>query len=112
MHKAVKATGQYGGVDNLAYETKDDGNSVVTNDAIYNNNDGDPNDDIKVADFDDVLPYVGEFGLYQMILLVLMAPFCFFLAFTYFSQVFITLVPEHWCLVPQLNGTGLTAKQM
>ena len=96
----------------MAYEIKDESDSVVTNNVIDNNNDGDLVDNVKVADFDDVLPYVGEFGTYQMLLLVLMAPFCFFLAFTYFSQVFITLVPDHWCLVPQLNGTGLTVEQM
>lgn len=64
-------------------------------------------------DFDDILPYIGEFGTYQIILFFLTAPFCFFLAFAYFSQVFITLIPEHWCDVPELrNATGLTVHQM
>lgn len=111
LHRAVKSTGHYGGVDNMAYELKDEMGNVA-DEGINNNNNDDPIDNVKVADFDDVLPYVGEFGIYQMILLMLMAPFCFFLAFTYFSQVFITLVPDHWCLVPQLNGTGLTVEQM
>ena len=66
----------------------------------------------KLMDFDDVLPSVGEFGTYQIILFFLTAPFCFFLAFTYFSQMFITLVPDHWCHVPQLdNVTQLTLHQ-
>lgn len=72
----------------------------------------DDSGDPKVEDFDDVLPYVGEFGVYQVVLFFLTAPFCFFLAFAYFSQVFITLVPDHWCQVPGLNETGLTPSQM
>ncbi|XP_063836586.1 organic cation transporter protein-like [Ostrinia nubilalis] len=57
----------------------------------------------KATDFDDLLPYVGEFGLYQKILFLLMIPFAFFVAFVYFSQIFMTIVPEqHWCWVPEL----------
>ena len=65
----------------------------------------------KLMDFDDVLPSVGEFGTYQIILFFLTAPFCFFLAFTYFSQMFITLVPDHWCSVPQLDNFNLTLEE-
>lgn len=55
-------------------------------------------------DFDDLLPHVGEFGRYQQMLFLLMIPFAFFVAFVYFSQIFITLVPEeHWCNVPELS---------
>lgn len=57
----------------------------------------------RVIDFDDLLPHIGEFGRYQKILFLLMIPFAFFVAFVYFSQIFITLVPdEHWCFVPEL----------
>lgn len=56
-----------------------------------------------VVDFDDLLPHIGEFGRYQKILFLLMIPFAFFVAFVYFSQIFITLVPEeHFCNVPEL----------
>lgn len=59
----------------------------------------------KDMDFDDLLPHVGEFGRYQRILFVLMVPFAFFVAWVYFSQIFITLVPEeHWCRVPELEN--------
>ncbi|XP_043271469.1 organic cation transporter protein-like [Venturia canescens] len=59
--------------------------------------------DEKDMDFDELLPHVGEFGFYQKILFVLMVPFAFFVAWVYFSQIFITLVPEgHWCRVPEL----------
>ncbi|XP_065361705.1 organic cation transporter protein-like [Calliphora vicina] len=56
-------------------------------------------------DFDDLLPMLGEFGKYQKILFLCMIPFTFFVAFVYFSQIFLTLIPEqHWCTVPELNG--------
>lgn len=57
-----------------------------------------------IVDFDDLLPHIGEFGRYQKILFLLMIPFAFFVAFVYFSQIFITIVPEeHWCWVPELE---------
>lgn len=59
-------------------------------------------------DFDDLLPHIGDFGLYQKILFLLMIPFAFFVAFVYFSQIFMTLVPEeHWCRVPELEHLTL-----
>lgn len=55
-------------------------------------------------DFDDILPHIGEFGRYQKMLFFLMIPFAFFVAFVYFSQIFITLVPErHWCRIHELE---------
>nr|CAD7429750.1 unnamed protein product [Timema monikensis] len=61
-----------------------------------------------VLDFDDMLPHVGEFGLYQKILFLLLGPFTLFSAWVYFGQIFLTLVPEHhWCLVPELAGLSL-----
>lgn len=65
----------------------------------------DEKDDEKpLIDFDDFLPHVGSFGTYQKILFLLMIPFAFCVAFVYFSQIFITLVPEdHWCRIPELE---------
>ncbi|XP_046391762.1 solute carrier family 22 member 13-like [Ischnura elegans] len=64
---------------------------------------------VMPKDFDDLLPLVGEFGLYQKVLFLLLAPFCFFVGYVYFSQIFITLTPDHWCKVPGLEA--LTAEQ-
>jgi hypothetical protein len=62
-----------------------------------------------IIDFDDLLPHIGDFGRYQKILFLLMIPFAFFVAFVYFSQIFITLVPdEHWCAVPELENLNYT----
>lgn len=58
----------------------------------------------KIMDFDDILPYVGEFGRYQKILFLWMIPFSFFIAFVYFSQTFMIVVPEeHNCFVSDLQ---------
>ncbi|XP_017017886.1 organic cation transporter protein [Drosophila kikkawai] len=62
-------------------------------------------------DFDDILPLIGEFGRYQKILFICMIPFSFFVAFVYFSQIFLTLIPEqHWCHVPELDGLDVMAR--
>lgn len=67
-------------------------------------------EETKDIDFDELLPYVGDFGLYQKILFILMIPFASFVAWVYFSQIFITLIPDdHWCWVPELQN--LTANE-
>jgi hypothetical protein len=62
-------------------------------------------------EFDEILLCVGEFGPYQILLFFLTAPFSIFLAFIAFSQVFITLVPDHWCHVLEFEGSGLSPHQ-
>lgn len=66
----------------------------------------------SLMDFDELLPYVGEFGIYQKLLFLLMIPFAFFVAWVYFSQIFMSLTPEkHWCLVPELQDSNLTLEE-
>lgn len=83
-----------------------------------NNNDGskkieetsEKSDDAKPFEFDDLLPFIGEFGIYQKILFLMMIPFACSVAFVYFTQIFITVIPDgHWCWVPEL--ANLTAEQ-
>ncbi|XP_043271479.1 carcinine transporter-like isoform X2 [Venturia canescens] len=63
----------------------------------------------KIETFDDILPHVGEAGCYQWMLFILLLPFTFVYAFLYFTQFFLTLVPnEHWCTVPELDAYNLT----
>lgn len=67
--------------------------------SVNNGQDGDKD----AFDFDDLLPHIGEFGRYQIALFFLMIPFACFVAWVYFTQIFITLAPEqHWCWVPEL----------
>ncbi|KAL1117760.1 hypothetical protein AAG570_004075 [Ranatra chinensis] len=64
-----------------------------------------------LSDFDDLLPHIGEFGLYQKLLFLMMIPFTFSVAFVYFTQIFLTLVPEeHWCMVPELQHLPLSQR--
>lgn len=62
----------------------------------------------EIVDFDDLIHHFGDCGRYQMLLFVLMVPFICFIAFVFYSQFFITLVPEHyWCRVPELESLSV-----
>lgn len=70
---------------------------------ILKKEDGARDNERRHMDFDDFLPHVGEFGLYQKLLFLLMIPFEFSMA-----QIFLTLVPdEHWCRVPELEHLSI-----
>ncbi|XP_067125702.1 organic cation transporter protein-like isoform X2 [Centruroides vittatus] len=59
-------------------------------------------------DFDDVLPTLGGFGRYQIILYcALLIPTNFPLAFMFVSHVFVSATPKHWCKIPELNNHGI-----
>ena len=61
------------------------------------------------VDFDSMLPHVGEMGLYQIGLFLLMCiPACLPAAFLAFNQVFLSASPDHWCNVTELNKYNLT----
>ncbi|XP_012268091.2 carcinine transporter-like [Athalia rosae] len=66
----------------------------------------------KIETFDDILPYIGGAGRYQWLLFVLLLPFSIVYACLYFTQIFITLLPnEYWCRVPELDGWNLTERE-
>ncbi len=87
------------GVVNLGYESEKD---TVQSDQFAN---GKSKQDV---DFDDLIPIIGNFGKYQIILFLLLGPFTVFFVFVYFTQIFITLIPEkYWCSVPELEHLEL-----
>ncbi|XP_011704164.1 PREDICTED: organic cation transporter protein-like isoform X3 [Wasmannia auropunctata] len=66
----------------------------------------------KLETFDDILPYVGDFGRYQWLLLLALLPYSVAYATLYFSQFFLTLVPqEHWCKINELVSSNLTQEE-
>lgn len=66
----------------------------------------------KLETFDDVLPYVGDFGRYQWLLLVALLPYSVAYAVLYFSQFFLTLLPqEHWCKIEELVFSNFTQEE-
>lgn len=59
----------------------------------------------------NVVPLLGEFGIYQNYLIVMLMSSCFFIAFIYLAQAFLVVVPtEFWCKLPQVKD--LTAEQL
>lgn len=66
----------------------------------------------KIEDFDDILSYVGDFGKYQFTLMLSLIIFGSGLTTIYFSQIFLTLVPQnHWCQVNDLMDFNLTQEE-
>ncbi|XP_017070553.2 organic cation transporter protein [Drosophila eugracilis] len=60
-------------------------------------------------DFDDLLPLIGQFGVFQIMMFLFMIPFCFITAFVYLGQIFMCLTPpNYYCFVPELSTTGST----
>ncbi|OWR52533.1 carcinine transporter [Danaus plexippus] len=69
------------------------------------------NDD--TIDLDDVLPKIGEFGIYQKFLLWFVClPACLPCGFCAFNQLFMTDTPDHWCRVPELSNMTLENRKM
>lgn len=88
------------GFTNLAFESEK--TDINANEQSVN---GKAKQDV---DFDDLIPNFGNFGKYQIILFLLLAPYTLFLVFVYFTQIFITLIPEkYWCNVPELQHLDL-----
>lgn len=69
-------------------------------------------DDIKKIDFDDLLPFAGEFGRYQIFLFFLTMPFYLYGVFVYFTQMFLTEVSsQHWCRIPELENLTINERR-
>lgn len=64
--------------------------------------------------YDELLSSAGEFGRYQLLLLLSTCPFYMFGVFVYYSQMFITEVsPNHWCWIPELaNLTDIERRNL
>ncbi|XP_038222161.1 carcinine transporter isoform X2 [Zerene cesonia] len=64
-------------------------------------------------DLDDLLPKIGEFGIYQKCLLWFVClPACLPCGFCAFNQLFMTDTPDHWCLVPELKNFSLEERKL
>ncbi|XP_045766958.1 carcinine transporter [Maniola jurtina] len=64
-------------------------------------------------DLDDVLPKIGEFGVYQKCLLWFVClPACLPCGFCAFNQLFMTDTPDHWCKVPELYNMSEDNRKM
>ncbi|XP_078032878.1 carcinine transporter [Augochlora pura] len=69
-------------------------------------------DDEDGFDLDDLLPIVGEFGLYQKKLLWLVClPACLPCGFCAFNQLFMANTPPHWCRVPGLENLDVSRRR-
>lgn len=69
----------------------------------------DPNDAI---DLDDVLPKIGEFGIYQKFLLWFVClPACLPCGFCAFNQLFMTDTPDHWCRIPEIQNLTIEERK-
>ncbi|GAB6029801.1 hypothetical protein CHUAL_005514 [Chamberlinius hualienensis] len=63
--------------------------------------------------FDSIIREAGDFGRYQIFLLALFCcPVCIFISYVIFGQMFISLEPEHWCRVPQLEDPSLNLTEI
>lgn len=56
-------------------------------------------------DLDEVLPYVGQFGRYQkLVIWLILFPAVFPCGFHAYNQLFMATVPKHWCKLPTVPG--------
>ena len=53
--------------------------------------------------FEEIFQYIGEIGLYQVILYVLLGLPSYFSGYMSISMSFLGYTPEHWCYIPRLE---------
>ncbi|KAL1459908.1 hypothetical protein WDU94_011855 [Cyamophila willieti] len=62
----------------------------------------------KSLDFNELLTHIGDFGTFQVYLILCMIPFIVSYSFMKSSHRFLTLVPDrYWCSVPELSNLSL-----
>ena len=57
---------------------------------------------IKIKDFDDLFPYIGGWGRFQIQLGCVSLPFFIFMGYLLYSPILTLYTPPHWCYVPSL----------
>lgn len=63
----------------------------------------------KMEFFEDILPYIGDFGKYQLWLLLSLLPFGIAFVSVFIAPLLIVAVPEkHWCKINELIDLNLT----
>ncbi|XP_043468008.1 carcinine transporter-like isoform X2 [Leptopilina heterotoma] len=63
----------------------------------------------KIEFFEDILPYIGDFGKYQLCLLLSLLPFGISFVSVFIAPLLIVAVPEkHWCKINELIDFNLT----
>ncbi|VVD01760.1 unnamed protein product, partial [Leptidea sinapis] len=84
-----------------------------SNSESYNVQNNSNKESDEPIDLDDLLPKIGEFGIYQKCLLWFVClPACLPCGFCAFNQLFMTDTPDHWCKVPQLQNFSLEERKM
>ncbi|XP_076333400.1 carcinine transporter-like isoform X5 [Tachypleus tridentatus] len=64
--------------------------------------------DIRTMDLDNILQEIGEFGIYQKLVLVfLIAPACLFHGSQSITQVIVSVTPDHWCRLSESKDDKL-----
>lgn len=71
------------------------------------------NDNVtEEVDFDELISSAGEFGRYQVLLFISTFPFYWYGVFAYFTQLFLTEVPQnHWCWIPELENFTVSERR-
>ena len=64
-----------------------------------------------LRDFDDILHFVGGWGMFQYLLVIMFFPFNVFLGYVYLSPILTIFTPPHFCHVPQLSNLSLEQRR-
>lgn len=54
-----------------------------------------------IKDFDDILPYIGGWGAYQIRLFLSLLPLYVFFSYSIFNPILFLYEPDHWCTPDQ-----------